>query len=268
MTPTWNKSPQLSQAVHLRLHRPQAPIVNSGPLPFEHRRDPWRPHHRAAKESDPRDPSQSTRACPRRRRRGCVRPARGRVPGLPCLPRGPGDRRSADAVARRVPSGRTRHRGGPEARGAAPPRSAADRRPDIAHETGQEPGPDRRDAPAEPRAGGRWYRLGAAPGSRGAAVIIGHVDSARGPAVFYRLGELRPGDRASVLRADGRTAVFRVDSVERFGKARFPTRRVYSDPGYAAIRLITCGGRFDRATGHYVDNVIAFGHLVRTEGTR
>lgn len=113
-----------------------------------------------------------------------------------------------------------------------------------------------------------WYRLGAAPGSRGAAVIIGHVDSAHGPAVFYRLGELRPGDRASVLRADGRTAVFRVDSVERFGKDRFPTRRVYSDPGYAAIRLITCGGRFDRATGHYVDNVIAFGHLVRTEGTR
>lgn len=113
-----------------------------------------------------------------------------------------------------------------------------------------------------------WYRLGAAPGSRGAAVIIGHVDSARGPAVFYRLGELRPGDRAGVLRADGRTAVFRVDSVERFGKDRFPTRRVYSDPGYAALRLITCGGRFDRATGHYVDNVIAFGHLMRTEGTR
>ncbi|MES9539056.1 class F sortase [Actinomadura sp. NPDC000600] len=113
-----------------------------------------------------------------------------------------------------------------------------------------------------------WYRLGAAPGSRGAAVVIGHVDSTRGPAVFYRLGELRPGDKASVLRADGRTAVFRIDSVERFGKNRFPTRRVYSDPGYPAIRLITCGGRFDRATGHYVDNVIAFGHLVRSAEAR
>ncbi|WP_242900731.1 class F sortase [Actinomadura terrae] len=107
-----------------------------------------------------------------------------------------------------------------------------------------------------------WYRLGAAPGSRGAAVIIGHVDTARGPAVFYRLGRLRPGDRASVLRADGRTAVFAIDSVERFAKDRFPTNRVYGDPGYAAIRLITCGGRFDRATGHYLDNVVAFGHLL------
>lgn len=113
-----------------------------------------------------------------------------------------------------------------------------------------------------------WYRLGAAPGSRGAAVLIGHVDSARGPAVFYRLGELRPGDRASVLRADGRTAVFRIDSVERVRKDAFPTRRVYTDPGYAAIRLITCGGRFDRGTGHYTDNVIAYGHLLRSEGTR
>ncbi|WP_246178161.1 class F sortase [Actinomadura decatromicini] len=112
-----------------------------------------------------------------------------------------------------------------------------------------------------------WYRLGAAPGSRGAAVIIGHVDTADGPAVFYRLGALRPGDRASVLRADGRTAEFRIDSVEHVGKNRFPTRRVYGDPGYAAIRLITCGGRFDRRSGHYTDNVIAFGHLTRVSGT-
>lgn len=109
-----------------------------------------------------------------------------------------------------------------------------------------------------------WYRLGPSPGSRGAAVIIGHVDSVRGPAVFYRLGELRPGDLVSVLRADGRTAVFRIDSVERVDKNRFPTQRVYGDPGYAAIRLVTCGGRFDRASGHYTDNVIAFGHLLRS----
>lgn len=113
-----------------------------------------------------------------------------------------------------------------------------------------------------------WYRLGAAPGSRGAAVIIGHVDTASGPAIFYRLGDLRPGDQARVLRTDGRTAVFRIDSVERIEKDRFPTQRVYSDPGYAAIRLITCGGRFDRGSGHYTDNVIAYGHLVRSEGTR
>jgi sortase (surface protein transpeptidase) len=108
-----------------------------------------------------------------------------------------------------------------------------------------------------------WYRLGATPGSRGAAVIIGHVDTANGPAIFYRLGDLRPGDRASVLRADGRTAEFRIDSIERVDKDRFPTGRVYNDPGYPALRLITCGGRFDRRSGHYTDNVIAFGHLVR-----
>ncbi|QKW39368.1 class F sortase [Actinomadura sp. NAK00032] len=113
-----------------------------------------------------------------------------------------------------------------------------------------------------------WYRLGPAPGSRGAAVLIGHVDTATGPAVFYRLGDLRPGDTARVLRADGRTAVFRIDSVERVGKDDFPTQRVYGDPGYAAIRLITCGGRFDRGSGHYVDNVIAYGHLLRSETTR
>nr|WP_202420646.1 class F sortase [Actinomadura rayongensis] len=124
--------------------------------------------------------------------------------------------------------------------------------------------PDRTvETPPLARAGeAGWYRLGPAPGSRGAAVIIGHVDSQRGPAVFYRLGELRPGDRFSVRRADGRTAVFRVDSVERVPKDRFPTERVYADPGYPAIRLITCGGRFDRGTGHYVDNVIAYGHLL------
>ncbi|POM26167.1 Sortase family protein [Actinomadura rubteroloni] len=125
--------------------------------------------------------------------------------------------------------------------------------------------PDRTvETPPLSRAGeAGWYRLGPAPGSRGAAVIIGHVDSQRGPAVFYRLGELRPGDRFSVRRADGSTAVFRVDSVERVAKDRFPTERVYADPGYPAIRLITCGGRFDRGTGHYVDNVIAYGHLLR-----
>ncbi|WP_243718531.1 class F sortase [Actinomadura sp. KC06] len=111
-----------------------------------------------------------------------------------------------------------------------------------------------------------WYRLGAAPGSQGSAVIIGHVDTATGPAVFHRLGNLRPGDRVNVQRADGRTAVFRIDSVEHVGKNRFPTQRVYGDPGYAAIRLITCGGRFDRGSGHYTDNIIAFGRLLRVGG--
>ncbi|MGV2384215.1 MAG UNVERIFIED_CONTAM: class F sortase [Thermobifida fusca] len=108
-----------------------------------------------------------------------------------------------------------------------------------------------------------WYRLGPTPGSRGAAVIIGHVDNARGPAVFHRLAQLRRGDHVDVARADGLVARFRIDHVERVSKERFPTSRVYGDPGYAAVRLITCGGEFDRATGHYRDNVIAYGHFVR-----
>ncbi|HEX2315006.1 MAG TPA: class F sortase, partial [Thermomonospora sp.] len=109
-----------------------------------------------------------------------------------------------------------------------------------------------------------WYRYGAAPGSRGSAVIAGHVDSRTGPAVFYRLGELRPGDHVHVRRRDGRTAVFRITRVELVGKDRFPTRRVYGKVSYAGIRLITCGGGFDTTAGTYKQNVIAYGRLVRT----
>lgn len=114
----------------------------------------------------------------------------------------------------------------------------------------------------QPRLTG-WYDNGPTPGQRGPAVVLGHVDSAAsGRAVFYDLGRLRPGATVDIQRKDGTIAVFRIDSVERFSKNDFPTQRVYGDVDYAAIRLITCGGAFDRATGHYVDNIIAFGHLV------
>ena len=108
-----------------------------------------------------------------------------------------------------------------------------------------------------------WHVAGPMPGQMGPAVIVGHVDSPDGPAVLYRLGELLPGDSIDVPREDGSVASFVVDSVERFRKTEFPTTRVYgSTTGRAEIRLITCGGAFDRGTGHYVDNVVAFGHLV------
>ncbi|SNS25256.1 Sortase family protein [Actinomadura meyerae] len=103
-----------------------------------------------------------------------------------------------------------------------------------------------------------WYDLGPAPGERGAAVLLGHVDSAEGAAVFYDLGRLRPGHRVEVTRADGRVAVFTVESVERVAKDRFPTRRVYGPVDRPALRLVTCGGRFDRAAGGYRDNVIVY----------
>jgi hypothetical protein len=103
-----------------------------------------------------------------------------------------------------------------------------------------------------------WYDLGPAPGERGAAVLLGHVDSAEGAAVFYDLGRLRPGHRVEVTRADGRVAVFTVESVERVAKDRFPTQRVYGPVDRPALRLVTCGGRFDRAAGGYRDNVIVY----------
>ncbi len=107
-----------------------------------------------------------------------------------------------------------------------------------------------------------WYERGAAPGTAGPTVIVGHVDTADGPAVFSRLGELRPGERVRVTRADGRIATFRLDALESVRKDAFPTQRVYGDVAYPAIRLITCGGDFDRTSGHYLNNTIAYGHLV------
>lgn len=107
-----------------------------------------------------------------------------------------------------------------------------------------------------------WYTLGPAPGEAGPAIIAGHVDSRRGPAVFYRLGELRRGDRVEVQRGDGGVVTFAVQSVERFPKDAFPTERVYAPSPYADLRLITCGGTFNRATGHYRDNVVVFATAV------
>ena len=108
-----------------------------------------------------------------------------------------------------------------------------------------------------------WFAPGPAPGQFGPAVLAGHVDSKDGPAVFYRLAELRPGAIVEVAREDGRVARFVVDKVERYAKDRFPTVAVYGDTTQRAeLRLITCGGRFDARTGHYTDNVVVFAHLL------
>lgn len=106
-----------------------------------------------------------------------------------------------------------------------------------------------------------WFTPGPSPGQLGPAVIAGHVDSATGPAVFYRLGELRPGDRVQVARADGSTADFRVDKVETYEKESFPTRAVYGTTHNAELRLITCSGEYDDETG-YLSNTVAYAHLV------
>jgi len=108
-----------------------------------------------------------------------------------------------------------------------------------------------------------WYAPGTRPGDPGSAVILGHVDSKRGPAVFYRLRELRPGDLVEVVRADGSRARFAVQRVEEYPKARFPTADVYYPTLTPMLRLVTCGGAFDHKVGHYVDNVIVFATLSR-----
>jgi hypothetical protein len=108
-----------------------------------------------------------------------------------------------------------------------------------------------------------WYRYSPTPGERGPAVVAGHVDSQRGgPSVFYRLGALRRHDRVLVGRADGSVVTFEVDDVRRYAKAAFPTGLVYGNTAGAALRLITCGGAFDRRTGHYLDNVVVTASLV------
>ena len=104
-----------------------------------------------------------------------------------------------------------------------------------------------------------WFDGGAAPGQRGSAVLFGHVDSAAtGPAVFYRLGDLRPGDLIYVTRADGQTAVFRVNAVALFPQWSFPSQRVYGYSADPQLRLVTCGGDFDFQTHLYLDRTIAF----------
>jgi Sortase domain len=107
-----------------------------------------------------------------------------------------------------------------------------------------------------------WYKYSATPGQIGTSVIEGHVDSYGGPAVFYRLGALRPGNRINVTRADGITAIFRVTGVREYVKDKYPANTIYAPAHFAALRLITCGGGFDAATGHYLSSVVVYASLV------
>jgi hypothetical protein len=112
-----------------------------------------------------------------------------------------------------------------------------------------------------------WYKYSATPGQIGTSVIVGHVDTDRGPAVFFRLGALHPGDSVDVALADGTTAVFRVTGVRQYAKSHFPAKTIYGGAGYAALRLITCGGAFDYSTGNYVSSTVVFASLVSARRT-
>jgi hypothetical protein len=103
-----------------------------------------------------------------------------------------------------------------------------------------------------------WYSAGPAPGDVGPALLAGHVDSRSGPAVFWRLRDLRVGDVITVQRADGTSASFTVASVAQYAKNAFPTGQVYGAQPAPVLRLVTCGGSFDSATGHYRDNLVVY----------
>jgi hypothetical protein len=108
-----------------------------------------------------------------------------------------------------------------------------------------------------------WYRLSPTPGELGPAILVGHIDSAKeGPSVFFRLGAMKKHDTVRVSRKDGSVAVFSVDSVLRFSKQKFPRELVYGNTDHAALRIITCGGAFDRDSGSYLDNTIVLASLV------
>ena len=106
-----------------------------------------------------------------------------------------------------------------------------------------------------------WYKLGASPGEMGTAAILGHVDSYQGPAVFFSLGQLAPGDSIFVTRADGTEAEFEVEYFERYKQDEFPTERVYTPTSYASLRLITCSGIFSKGEQRYTHNLVVYARL-------
>jgi len=107
-----------------------------------------------------------------------------------------------------------------------------------------------------------WYKFGPAPGQKGSAVILGHVDSLKGAAVFYHLKDLKLGSRVNVTLANHTIVRFAVIGLREYTKGKFPNRVVYGSRPYSALQLVTCGGVFDRATGHYESNIVAYTALV------
>lgn len=106
-----------------------------------------------------------------------------------------------------------------------------------------------------------WWTGGAKPGEKGSAVIVGHLDSKTSPAVFYKLPSLKAGDLIKVTDTAGKIVNFKVERLKQVPKDNFPTNEVYTMTGEPSLRLVTCGGKFNRSSGHYLDNVIVFASL-------
>jgi sortase (surface protein transpeptidase) len=106
-----------------------------------------------------------------------------------------------------------------------------------------------------------WYARGPAPGENGPAVILGHLDSYTGPAVFWRLSALQAGDPVEIERQDGSRLTFSVVRTQAFSVDSFPTKEVYGPTAGPELRLITCGGSYSAARHEYLENVVAFARL-------
>ncbi|MEU5308272.1 class F sortase [Streptomyces sp. NPDC021562] len=111
-----------------------------------------------------------------------------------------------------------------------------------------------------------WYRSGTGPGAAGTAVLVGHVDTRTRPAVFYKISALRPGETIRVVRSDDTVAEFTVEDTRVLPRDHFDAQQAYGprEPGRAELRLITCGGAFDRTTGSYTANVVVSAYLTGT----
>ncbi|WP_326631165.1 class F sortase [Nonomuraea fuscirosea] len=111
-----------------------------------------------------------------------------------------------------------------------------------------------------------WYKLSPVPGEVGPSIINGHVSTRKGPAVFDRLRELAKGDQIYVYRSDGKVTRFTVSGIEQASKTSFPTKRVYGNTNDSQLRLITCGGVYNRTTHHYTDNIVVYATLSKKKG--
>jgi len=110
-----------------------------------------------------------------------------------------------------------------------------------------------------------WYKGGVTPGEIGSSVILGHVDSYEGPAVFFSLGQIEEGALIEITRNDGSVATFSVTALERYEQEEFPTELVYGDVDHAGLRLVTCSGTFDKGEQVYSHNTVVYAELVQPE---
>lgn len=108
-----------------------------------------------------------------------------------------------------------------------------------------------------------WYAHSPTPGELGPSVIVGHLNSVVGDAVFAKLHTLAVGSDIWVSRADGSRLHFRVERVSHYSQNQFPTQEVYGPIDHAGLRLVTCGGSYNYLTGRYSENTVVFARLVQ-----